>query len=316
MSAKLAKDTHRNLLAAILDGLWIQWRAMGGLTSAKRPAQSTVDVEALILVSLALSEHERRLTEVVHDWVTLSSTLLSVQRAKNIARAFPSSAADHLATLATWALDEGKDARWRPLAAKRRQPSPAPGTRRSVPKATTPDLREPTALMLRLRLGIGIGNKADVLTYLLGTVERPSTVREIAESTGYTVHALHRTVDSMATAGLIRASDESPARYTVDAKAWRTLLEANRLTPWLRWLEVYALTADFDQWMAETRERVVSDYAFSVRARELIARYRGVFRRAGVELPRTTAVREGAGESLGQFEHAIGRLTAWISESV
>ena len=316
MSVSAAKKTHRSLVEAALGAVWVQWRAVGGMVSTDRPAHSTVDAEALVFASLALLPHERRLADVLHDWVVRNSTLLSVQRLKNLARAFPASTSSHSVDIAGWAVREGKDFRWRRLASTAELVrDDADKSDHQVRRATTPDLRSPPAIMLRLRVGLGIGNKADVLSFLLGNGGRTATVREIAEAIGYSIHALHRTVDDLALAGLIDATDYSPARYGVHRKRWRTLLGAERLAEWCHWDRVYSLVAEFDHWTRETSARKVSEYAFGVRARELIVQYREVFRRAGVGVSISAKGRLAVRDPVEQFGVAMEGLVDWMRRS-
>ena len=95
---------------------WRQWRTVGAQTSAKARGRALVDPEALVLLSLTLMEHERRLADVLVDWMAWNSDLLSVQRMKNLVTSYPESTRDRLGWLAGVALKAGKDLRWRPLA--------------------------------------------------------------------------------------------------------------------------------------------------------------------------------------------------------
>lgn len=317
MSAPFAKDIHSSLVEATLGALWVQWRSIGGMTSARQRARSTVDPEALVLCSLALGDHERRLEEVVLDWTALNSHLLSIQRMKNLARAFPSPVLPRLGTLAGRMLREGKDARWKSLAAHEASaPSRPARAPRPVRLAAAPDYRDPAAIMLRLRLGLGIGNKADVLTFLLGNSGSPATVRALTIGTGYTVHALHRTVDDMARAGFIHATDDSPATYRVQAEDWREVLGSKSFARWCHWVEFYAFTAEFDYWMHEIRGRTVSEYAFGVHARDLVKRHRAVFVRAGVRLTKAAGPLRDDSEPTKHFVAATRQLVSWISANV
>lgn len=314
MFASIAKKAHRSLVEAALGAVWVQWRAVGGMVSADRPAHSTIDAEALVFASLALMPHERRLADVLRDWIVRNSHLLSVQRFKNMARAFPASTSSPSVDIAAWAVREGKDFRWRRLASMAKAAHDrSDRSDHRVRKATTPDLRSPPAIMLRLRVGLGIGNKADVLSFLLGSGGRASTVREIATAIGYTVHALHRTVDDLTRAGLIHSTDDTPARYGVQNKRWQTLLEVERLTEWCYWDSVYSLVAEFDHWTRETRRRKVSEYAFGVRARELIAQHRDLFRRAGAGMADSVKGKPPLRDPVERFAVAVEELVGWIA---
>lgn len=278
-----------------------------GMTSANRPARSTVDAESLILALLALRSHERRLEDVVFDWLITNSELLSIQRIKNLAKAFPSSVSAQLAGVGASVAAAGKDFRWSRLAATataRKRSS------RGVHKAAAPNLRDPAAIMLRLRVGLGIGNKADVVSFLLGIAPSTATVREIAAATGYTVHALHRTVDDLAAAGLVHQSDDTPSEYGVRSKAWQSFLEIDQLTVWGYWVRVYAFVAEFDQWTTDTRNRTVTEYAFGVHARDLMRRYHDLFQFTAAKRPKS---RQGpSADPVAAFEASVAELANWM----
>src|SRR5258708_21623860 len=114
---------------------WTQWGAVFGVAASKRQARAIVDPEALLLGSLVLSEHEPRLRGVVGLWGLNQSRLLSVQRAKNLARLFPAGVRERLGAFAQGARMRGGDARWRPLTRRAARPAPPPHRQ---PGATPP----------------------------------------------------------------------------------------------------------------------------------------------------------------------------------
>lgn len=190
--------------------------------------------------------------------------------------------------------------------------APAKSKRTRI-KSTAPDLRRPTVIMLRLRVGLGISNKADVLSYMLGSQNTAVSVRDIADATTYSIHALHRTVDDLAIAGLIQPTNDSPARYRINGKAWKSLLELDHLAPWSHWSAVYALVSEFDRWTLETRDRTVSPYAFGVTTLELAEKYRNVFRRARVGPGRSAMGGKGVvSEPIEAWNTRVAGLSAWI----
>jgi hypothetical protein len=314
MSSNIANKTRDTLGDAVVDALWVQWGAIGGMTSANRDARSIVDPEALVLASLAHAPHERRLESVLHDWLVVNSDLLSIQRLKNLAKLFPESVSSQLGGIAKLVARQNKDFRWSRLAAEDLGHDAVPAKpKRSRIKSTSPDLRRPSAIMLRLRVGLGIGNKADVLSYMLGSQNAAVSVRDIAEATTYSIHALHRTVDDLALAGLIQPTDDSPARYQITGKTWKSLLELDHLATWSHWSAVYALVAEFDRWTVETHDRTVSPYAFGVTTLELTVKYRDVLRRASVGRGRGSLGGKGlAREPIEDWNTTVAALSAWI----
>lgn len=265
-----------------MDVLWRQWRAVGGQAATKRSAQAIVDPEALVLLSLALENHEHRLGDILHDWTALNSDLLSVQRAKNLAADYPEATHERLARLARVALIEGKDLRWRSLAggasgsgSARAQPE---SSRTNKARAIRARLTEPATLLLRLRLGFGVGAKADVLGFLLGNGGEWATVREIATATAYTVAAVRRAAEDMAAARLIQVSAGSPTAFRADRAGWANALglESEPIR-WPSWRERFAFVAAFLAWVEGTSARPISAYAAAVKAREILESHQAAF---------------------------------------
>src|SRR5438477_11182224 len=106
------------LREAAAQAAWTQWGAIFSFPATKRQARAIVDPEALLLGSLALSEHEPRLRGVVQLWARYESRLLSVQRMKNILPLFRGAVRERLAEFARLAVTEGGDLRWRSVASR------------------------------------------------------------------------------------------------------------------------------------------------------------------------------------------------------
>src|SRR5438876_1035970 len=106
------------LREAAAQAAWTQWAAIFSFPASKRRAHAIVDPEALLLGSLALSEHEPRLRGVVQLWARHESRLLSVQRMKNLVPLFRSAVRERLAEFARLAVTEGGDQRWRSVASR------------------------------------------------------------------------------------------------------------------------------------------------------------------------------------------------------
>ena len=146
---------------------------------------------------------------------------------------------------------------------------------------------------------------------------RPLAVRyvvcrlaELVERTSVLVPASN---EGPAIAGLIQPTNDSPARYRINGKAWKSLLELDQLAPWSHWSAVYALVAEFDRWKLETRDRTVSAYAFGVTTLELAEKYRSVFRRAGVGPGRSaTGGKRVVREPIEDWNTSVVALSAWI----
>lgn len=308
---------------AALDVAWRQWRAIGAGAAAggtrKPNLHALVDPEALILISLLLLREERRLRDLLHDWGAINSDLLSVQRMKNLAADYPEPVrrplAAGLAWFATVARDAGKDLRWRPLAqngaAASARPTRAEPTRASTKsRATRARLTGDATLLLRLRLGLGVSVKADLIAFLLARVDAWATVRDVAGATGYTAAAVRRAAEDLAAARLIESLGGQPTRYRATFGAWAPLLGLKDRPPrWGSWHERFVFAAAFLDWADAGRERPLSDYAFGAHGRELLERHRAAFERDLVAVWSEHSPVQDWGAFVGR---SVRSLAAWM----
>ena len=283
----LASDLRRSALEVA----WRQWQALGASAALhsndSRRLQSTIDPEALVLLSLVMIEDEQRLADLVHDWMVLNSDLLSVQRVKNLAKEYSEETQARLKARLEWlaeaVLRSGKDFRWRSLISSDRE-----GQRHGVvirsgkpwavkSRAVRAPLTEPSTLLLRLRLGFGVGVKADVLGFLLGTRDEWIIIREIAEATAYSPVAVRRAVDDLAAARLVLVSEVQPAGYRTERKDWVPLLRLHGPPVWLNWHQRFTFVSAFLAWADSVEKRPLSAYAFGAQGRELLEQHRRAF---------------------------------------
>jgi hypothetical protein len=307
-AATLAKLT-RPVVDAAVGALWTQWRTVSPVLAGRGPAaRALVDPEALVLGSLALSDHERRLENAAAWWAHAGSRLLSVQRMKNLLPEWPEAVTHHASVFARTALEQG-DARWRSLA-----PGNAELRVRGKDLRATVTSHEPPALVLRLRLGFGVGIKADVLAYLLGLHDGKATVPAIAGATGYYHRAVRRAVEDLVAGGFVAAVPTSPASYQVNPAAWRELLGfAGEPPVWRPWSVWFAFVSQLNAWSErQAAGAPVSDYVTSSRARDFMEAQQRLARTIG--LP---DARGYAGERyLEVFEKSLLDVAEWVKGCV
>ncbi|HLM67799.1 MAG TPA: hypothetical protein VK358_09740, partial [Longimicrobium sp.] len=165
MSGSIVRKIAAQVRETAADTAWAQWSALTAAAvdaRARRP-WSTVDPEALILVSLAIRRHERRLNDVVLGLARSGTRLLSVQRMSTLVEAYSTHAQAGFHQFA-WAAAEAGDQRWAPHAER----PPADAQPERAKRLGPLRLMDGPGLMLRLRTGLGVGVRADVLAYLLG----------------------------------------------------------------------------------------------------------------------------------------------------
>jgi hypothetical protein len=298
MSRTTATPLTGSLLESTTDLLWRQWRAIGG-AAAGGQVKKQVDLEVLCLASLALEEHEPRLWTTLTDWVLLGSSLVSVQRVKNLASSFPRGA-EQTARLARFAVTEAKDARWTSLLSPKkadRAHSPISSRRRSA----GPALLTGPALTLRMRAAFGVGVKADLIAFLLGQQYRV-TVNAAASALGYGTPAVFRALQDLQTAGLVRAASmPAAAEYSMDPGPWHHVLGgANNIAYWGYWREVISYVCAVLEWEKRAKGKKLTDYARGVSIRELSETHKTDLARSGavdqhITFPDSPALEEWRG---------------------
>jgi hypothetical protein len=279
----LSANNYASLVAPVRESAahaaWTQWGALAFGAAAKAPARAIVDPEALVLATLVLEEHEVRLRRLVQMWIGAGSRLLSSGRLANLLRDYPDSVMRKVAPFAAEVVAAG-DARFRRLAGQAK----ARVGKRSVVVAATPDLRQPSTLMLRMRLALGVGIKADALTFLLGRVGVRATVREVASGTGYFARAVRRALDDLVAARLVEVQATSPISYSANWAKFQQLLgvDQNNAPLWRSWHELYRVALALDGWgreadaagwtlyVAASRLRDVFEHLAPVRARAYV----------------------------------------------
>lgn len=268
------------LTESALDVTWRQWSALDAQAAVNQPARSIVDPEALILLSLSLIDEEKRFADLLRDWIVRNSDLISIQRVRNLSRAYQEPVARRLGWLAEVAITEAKDPRWRsiPRPANPSAMSHGKMVRAGKDRARRARFSTAASLLARLRSGLGVGAKTDTLAFLLGNDGRWATVREITLATGYTIAAVRRAAEDMAAARLIRSRNDAAAEYGADQVAWGRLLGLGPTLPrWRDWAQRFEFVAAFRQWAAALRLET-SPYASDVAVRELVSKHSHAFR--------------------------------------
>lgn len=314
----MSGDTVRRIgglaVEAATEAAWAQWAALGAaVTSGRAPAsRSVVDPEALVLVSLAMAGHERRLWDVLHGWAHEGARLLSVQRVQGLSSHYPAEASGRVGDFARFAVEAG-DRRWTRLARDAQAGSVAPRGK----AFGTLHLMAGPALMLRLRAGLGVGSRADVLTYLLAERGAPRSVKAAVFATAYTDRAVRTSLEEMSRAGLLGERSGRPASYTADPRVWGPLLGlAGRGTPegaafaevpsWRAWSTVYAFLLAVADWAHGAAQTEWSEYVVGSRARTLVEAHEASLRSAGFEVAIPARTPDAA-----WFIALVERFVAW-----
>lgn len=274
---ELFADLGERIRNRATDVVWVQWSCLGSGAVANRAPESVIDPEALVLGSLGLVDHERHLAELLTWWAVEGSGLMSVQRVRNLSSSYPDGVRHRLKEFAGYAREVGGDHRWKTLASEV-SAEPEAGD----PKPSR--LEGPGAVMLRLRLGLGVGIKADLLAALLGS-EGWWTVREATAATGYTTRAVRRACGELARGGWVEASPATPAEYRVSADRWLALLELDGPAPWRSWHVLLSFILAVDDWIRSEEWSGAEEVEVERAARSLLDAHRGAFKWAEVAVP-------------------------------
>jgi len=311
MSDAIDSTLLDEIVERTINGAWLQWRSLGSQVSATGSARTMVDPEALVLISLALKDHERRLRDVLASWAASDAGGLSVQRMKNLAGKFPGRVKGRLAEFALIALEDGGDHRWMRLAGA------GPTTRARGKELGAPDRKgwDPAALMVRLRLGMGVGLHADILSFLLALRGEWASVRLVADATGYNAYAIRRTAEKLAEARFIESTGGKPLEYRADPSAWKGALGLTQeIAPWRFWFQVYALVADLMTAEEDDALRALSSYVLSSRLRDLMEKHQNALRLNRIPAPDASQFK---GEAyLEAFGEIMKNLGTWLSEGM
>lgn len=322
----MSDDTIRRIGAlaveTAVDVAWAQW---GALTATAVPVdqprvRSIVDPEALILLSLAVRDRERRLNDLLAGWATTASSLLSIQRLRTLARDYPEAVGQQVPDFARYAADAG-DRRWRSHAADPGATArPSPRTKDVGPLR----LSEAPMLMLRVRAGIGVGAKADLLTVLLGLQGAAVDLKRIALATAYSDRAMRTAAEEMALARFIYHVEGPPSEYRADPETWKGVLnfhqanpryDANSFMPrWHFWSVAFAFLTSVIDWEHQAIQSGWSDYVASSRARDLMERHRSPLRYADVAM---TSYNDARGaDYLTSFAEIVQEIAGWTRRSL
>src|SRR5690606_1383978 len=249
--------------ALALQIVWDQWDALGYLAPepARRPRNSVVDPEALLLLSILVREADDRLRAVMRWWIEARPDLWSMQRLRRLLVSFPRwHSAGRAGSMEPALL--GREARWYPIIAGVLAGEPLVGEPVRQKKREI-QLLNPAALVLRSRLLLGVNPRSDILVYLLGRGVDAASVREIAGTTVYAHTTVHQILQQLAASRLVLRKGKRPHRYSICTEAWQEVFGRDAIKSglnarigfrrlygkktaarmWLCWAQVFSLLA-------------------------------------------------------------------------
>jgi hypothetical protein len=313
MSEKIASaNTRTRFVDSVLQTIWTQWKSLGTRVDAREIADSIVDLDSLLLISLSLRHEERRLWDVIISWAKNGSGLFSIQRIKNLRKGFPLDTGNRLAEFAYQAVNEGKDHRWKTLMGS----NGGPDARSNVLWEAYPVSWHPSALMLRLRLGFGIGIVSDLLSYMISMHGDWSSVASISRALNFSPYSVRRNGDDMASAGILETTGEKPVRYRINDLGWGQILEIqpNDIAGWRYWNELYAFAADYIARSSSVEWDEASSYLLSSKQRDLVEGHVDAFKMNKITYP--DPGKYPGEEYTSAFNSFVADLSEWFAAAV
>lgn len=290
---------------------WVQWSAIGATTlHASTPSDGIVDIEALLLGSLGLAARVPRLQTLAADWTLENSELLSIARLRALlAGPFKQTGVD-IGELAQRVATEGGDARWRALVTPESMSSNAKDrSAHADRKAMPPRWRGAETLLLQLRRGVGVGVKPDLLAILLGARGAWIDAAQLADLSAYTVSAVRRAADDMASARFIESSGGHSRAFRADVGTWSSLLPGIGEPLWRRRADGFAFVLRWLHHAQQKAEHPVSELAHSIGFGALMTDYWRLWLEAGVT---QQPVSNDPASSWASRHSAIESLVAWF----
>jgi hypothetical protein len=294
--------------SAAIRTLWRQWSILGGQAGGRFVVpRAVIDPEGLLLLSCVLRDHEPRLWDLAAGFAANSCSLLSVQRTRNVGASFPESVKPLLAEIASIAVEQGKDSRWKPLSAARHR-----AFRGGKISEVSSRVAEPAALIIRLRLAFGVHARTDALAFLIASAPAAATAREIAEATCYGEMPVRRAMAAMSRSRIIVGDSERPERYHAEQSRWGSLLHyASGPPTWVHWQLIFAFLAD--ALSIHDQDEKQSDYLLSSRVRKLVLKHWGAFirNRISVQAPEDYP----GSEYLRGFTATLNSVATWLESN-
>ncbi|MBE0418342.1 MAG: helix-turn-helix transcriptional regulator, partial [Coriobacteriia bacterium] len=192
------EQLRERLLSALLDVCWRQWTAIG-VAGVRRSEAAAIDPEALAMITLVAGRHDARLFDEMLDWLVVNPGLVDIARFERMSKRFPEPQ-QRLARVVLTKLAESGRATLRQVAYGASVANEGAGSYSLEPlflgeagrKAVSwtgrdedfaragfdrgvielrgmsmaPDAASPAAIRFRARALVGLGARAEVLTYL------------------------------------------------------------------------------------------------------------------------------------------------------
>lgn len=309
----LISTCRDRLNTALLTFAWDQWSQLGVFGAPTMASPWAQDPEALFLLTLEVARSDPRLFDEILDWAVRNEPLLSVRRLRTLChddtdRALTAAALEYAgrhrnrqrplpqAALPTAA---GPTALYRDIALPVTGP-PDPAflrhgllrpLREPSGKSQAPDFNAAIALPLRLRQLLGVGARAEVISYLLTADAPPSSTQTITQSAAFAKRNVHEALTALSAARVITTfTADHGQRHSIDRARWATLLgvPTNTLPNRRAWPQLLGALRSILRWLWRNDLDGLSNYLLASTTADLIDTVQGDLAHAGVHLDAPT----------------------------
>lgn len=280
----------------VLEMAWSQWAELGVSGWARHHSEAAVDLEALILLTAGLAEHDARLRDESLDWCVLNSRLVSAVRLRNLGpRTYDDPLFGRYAatvkahTRALWP-GEGEVYPFRP-------------TNRSA----APNLSRPALVQLQLRSLAGVSARAEILRVLLADPSSGLSASSLASNVGHGKTNVVSALDGLVMAQIVDAVEvRNQVRYRLSRASELVALLGGIPASFPDWLPIFRVARAFFEFAQTSPEDGI---ARSAAVSRLLSHLKPDLQTLGLSdgEPRAT------GEALAtEFQAwAIARLRSW-----
>jgi hypothetical protein len=177
---------------------WRLWSTLGVAGDSPQYQDCLIDLEALIILTVALGKSDPRLLEETLDWCSKFHHFVSISRLRTLVEELKAQIQLPFSNFAA-TLNSISQSKW-PTFDKVSPPRISLSRKSKAPNCTLPAL-----VALRLRALFGVGAKSDLIMFFLTQPPRPFAVADTVEI-GYKKRTLAGALDSFFQAGLLTCS--------------------------------------------------------------------------------------------------------------
>ena len=279
-----------SLQTELLSFLWRQWTQLGVAGNAGGVDGWLIDPEALLFFTLKMGRYDQRLFDEVIDWVQLNERWISIQRLKNLLRAFDDEALERtLSGIARRMSARETRGRWKTLSQEGNGTSQEEesffighGFEDSLDKEdadldfrSAGWLRSPVRTrghsisipfdrksnqLLRLRALFGLSPRAETIAYLVS--HQGANASTIGRATGYSRPPIQDVLEDLLAGGYVGLRTTGRSKdYTLDSVKFLGLLSfQNNYPAWVEWSRVFKCLVNMMDTLSALDIETNSDY--------------------------------------------------------